>query len=277
MTLPGRDAPPAPPPRGRVALVVLVMACVLASAGFGALGVWQLERLAWKRALIERVASRVEAPPVAAPGRAEWPAVSAARDEYRPVRLRGHFLMERDSRVQALTELGRGYWILTPFLTTDGDRVLVNRGFVPEGWAGDVPPAVTEVSGLLRLSEPGGRVLRRNDPAADRWYSRELPALAAARGLGPVAPFFVDMTAFVPRSANADGPPGNGMVAAGSTAWPRTGLTLLRFRNHHLGYALTWFALALMSAGAAVCVVRDTRRFKAPGLGPLDARDHYRD
>jgi surfeit locus 1 family protein len=51
------------------------------------------------------------------------------------------------------------------------------------------------LTGLLRIGEPGGGFLRRNDPANDRWYSRDVQALAAARGLRDAAPFFVDAKA----------------------------------------------------------------------------------
>ncbi len=57
--------------------------------------------------------------------------------------------------------------------------------------AGQVSGPV-EVTGLLRLTEPGGAFLRSNDPAGKRWYSRDVAAIAAARGLTDVAPYFVD-------------------------------------------------------------------------------------
>lgn len=269
MTAAGRDAAA---PRGRTAFVVLLALLSSVALACSALGAWQLQRLAWKRDLIARVEARVEAAPVPAPGRADWPAVSAARDEYRVVRLDGAFLAG-DTRVQALTASGPGVWILTPFRTLAGEVVLVNRGFVPTGGRADAPPSVAAVTGLLRLPEPGGRLLRRNEPAADRWYSRDTAAIAAARGLGPVAPFFVDLTGFVPSAANAGTAPDGGIVRPDRSAWPRTGLTVLRFRNHHLGYALTWFGLALLSAGAAVFVVRDARR--AAGTGPRHANDRH--
>ena len=42
------------------------------------------------------------------------------------------------------------------------------------------------------MTEPGGGFLRRNDPAAGRWHSRDVRAIAAARGLDEVAPYFID-------------------------------------------------------------------------------------
>ncbi len=207
-------------------------------AALTALGIWQLERRAWKLALIERVEQRVHAEPVPAPERA----VTAAADEYRHVRLDGRYLDSPATLVQAATELGGGYWVLAPFRTADGFTVLVNRGFVPpeeKNAAALLPPAETAVTGLLRLSEPKGGFLRTNDPAQDRWYSRDTAAIGTARGLGSAAPYFVD----------AD---------AGPVTWPRGGLTVIAFPNNHLVYALTWFSLALMLAGGTIAAGRKT-------------------
>ncbi len=232
---------------------------VLSLAGIAlllSLGVWQVERRAWKLALIDRVEQRVHAAPVPAPPPASWPAIAAASDEYRHVTLRGHFLHERETLVKAVTEEGGGYWVLTPLQTGDGSIVLVNRGFVPPELrepsarpAGEPAGEVT-VIGLLRMTEPKGGFLRSNDPAHDRWYSRDVAAIATARGLGAVAPFFVD----------ADAGPARGV-------YPIGGLTVVRFPNNHLIYALTWFGLALMLAARLLVTFGGglfRRRLRAP-------------
>jgi surfeit locus 1 family protein len=230
-------------PRSLAALVVMLTACALAFAGFLALGAWQLQRLGWKQALIARVERNLQAVPVAAPGPAQWPALTR-EDEYRRVQAQGRFDHAREVLVAATTELGAGYWVLAPLRTEAGYWLLVNRGFVPPDQRGSVPPAdpVQPVSGLLRFSEPGGRPLQKNDPAAGRWYSRDVAAIAAAQGLqGQVAPYFID-------------------VQGAASGWPRAGLTVVRFRNDHLVYALTWFALAAIMAVAIGYLVLDVRR-----------------
>jgi surfeit locus 1 family protein len=203
-----------------------------------ALGVWQIERRAWKLALIDRVEQRVHAPAQPIPAPASWAAISAANDEYRHVSLKGRFLHDHETLVQAVTEEGPGYWVLTPLQRDDGTQVLVNRGFVPSERrdpstrrAGN-PDGQVEITGLLRITEPKGGFLRNNVPQHNRWYSRDVAAIAAARGLGNVAPFFVD--------ADAGSQSGSGPIG---------GLTVVRFPNNHLIYALTWFALAFMLAG----------------------------
>ena len=248
--------------------VAIISALML--AGFFALGTWQLFRLQWKLALIERVQQRVHAAPVPAPDRAEWPQVAPESHEYRHVRLSGHYLAGSSTQVLASTDRGIGYWIMVP-LCSDGGIVMVNRGFVPAGEGGwkaePAPPlaagaqacaaqeagaARVTVTGLLRISEQPGHLLRQNEPERNYWYSRDLQAIAYARGLPPVAPFFVD--------ADADGeawqrPPAD--IAQRTS--PVGGMTVVSFPNNHLVYAITWFALALMMAGAVWWVVRDGR------------------
>ena len=202
---------------------------------FLGLGIWHLERRVWKLDLIARVDQRIHAPVVDAPGPQSWSGLNAPGYEYRHVRLAGQF-QGANTLVQAVTELGGGYWVLTPMRDDRGFTVLVNRGFVPQERKAEferenadlIAPAA--VDGLLRVSEPGGGFLRSNDPAAGRWYSRDVAAIAKARGLTDVAPYFID--------AGASGP----------DSWPRGGLTVVKFRNAHLVYALTWFALAAMLA-----------------------------
>ena len=235
--------PPAPRRRWRVAFAGLL---AVAFCGFIALGVWQLQRMAWKHDLIARVDARIHAAAVSAPSRARWASVSDANDSYRRVSVSGRFLPDSETRTQAVTEVGGGFWLLQPLQTDDGDYVLVNRGFVPIGGAASpAPEGRVVVEGLLRMSEPEGGFLRRNVPTEDRWYSRDVAAMAAAQGLvGPVAPYFVD--------ASAEATP-----AAG---WPRAGLTVIRFSNNHLVYAVTWFALAVMVAGATAYAWVEERR-----------------
>jgi len=239
------------PPRGPLALAVLAVALAAGFALFAALGVWQVQRLHWKHDLIARVDARVHAAPAPAPDAAAWAASTPREQEYRRVRVHGRWLPGHDTRVQAVTDAGAGRWLLRPLRRDDGSVVLVNLGFVPEDWiapASAATDAAAEVTGLLRLSEPGGGFLRRNVPADERWYSRDVEAIARQRGLEGVAPFFVDADA--------------ASAAQAGTPWPRGGLTVVRFRDSHLGYALTWFALALLVAGGGGRFALEERRIR---------------
>lgn len=213
--------------RKRVALLALTLAF---AAAFTALGIWQIERRAGKLALIAAVASRVDAPPVAPPPPAQWAGVSAADDQYRHVTVAGRWDQDHETLVQTVTERGPGFWVMTPLVTANQGTILINRGFVPDVRTDrrslDQQASVT---GLLRISEPGGRLLRTNEPASDRWFSRDVAAIAQARDLGRTAPYFID--------ADATANPGG---------WPLGGLTVIAFPNNHLVYAVTWFTLAAL-------------------------------
>jgi surfeit locus 1 family protein len=239
-------------PRGATTLVILGLVALALFLGLLRLGTWQVERLAWKRDLISKVDARAHAAPVPAPRAAEWPALTPDNAEYRRVSASGSYLYDKQTLVQAATELGSGYWVMTPLRLDSGDIVLVNRGFVLPEWrktqAALTPPApaTASVTGLLRMGESGKGFLRNNDPAANLWYGRDLPAIAAARGLDPVAPYFID--------ADSDG------AARDPKTAPVGGLTVLSFPNNHLVYAITWYGLALMLLVGVALVVREERR-----------------
>lgn len=233
---------------GRLWRASVTILFALVFAGFMALGIWQVQRLGWKLALIERVDTRIHAPPVDAPA----PDVTITRDshEYLRVSARGRFRHDLETPVKAVSDLGPGWWIMTPLETERGFTVLVNRGFVPPGLkdADSRPsaPGQATVTGLLRLDEGSRGFLRENDPATDSWFARQVDAIAAARGIqGPVAAYFIDAQPDQGTSGNE---------------WPRAGLTVVSFANSHLVYALTWFALAGGTVLALVLVLRERRR-----------------
>ncbi|HWU63235.1 MAG TPA: SURF1 family protein [Ensifer sp.] len=230
-------------------LVGIGLLTLLFFATFIALGIWQVERLSWKLDLIARVDARVHAPAVSVPDEVSWSAVNAASDEYRHVTASGRFVHDKSALVYASTERGPGFWVLTPLQTEKGAIVYVNRGWVPSdrkdaaGRAEGNPEGAVQVTGLLRITEPGGTLLRSNDPADGRWYSRDVEAMGTTAGLSRVAPFFID----------ADDTPNPGGLPVG-------GLTIIRFPNSHLSYALTWFAMAALSLVGGAILVRAERR-----------------
>ena len=88
------DGSGAGPARARRRIAVIAIALrLLAVVGLIALGIWQVERRAWKLDLIERVdAARPRRAGRRARPRATWPAINAANDEYRRVTRHGRFL-----------------------------------------------------------------------------------------------------------------------------------------------------------------------------------------
>ncbi|MEM1370745.1 MAG: SURF1 family cytochrome oxidase biogenesis protein [Pseudomonadota bacterium] len=217
------------------------------------LGNWQMDRRAWKLDLIEQINARAFAKPQSAP----TGPVSSDDIAYQRVTASGRFAHDKSLLIKASSELGFGYWIMTP-LKTEAQTIWVNRGFIPQrmrksdNW--DKPDGVVSLQGLVRLDEPGGTLLEQNNSETGRWVSRDIGAMSAYVGLdGAVAPYFID--AFPPGDIAAPTPEARAAKAysaartiAGSDEgpWPRAGLTKVKFNNHHLSYALTWYAMALL-------------------------------
>lgn len=213
----------------------LLWLSVWAAAGFillVGLGTWQVQRLHWKEGLIAARQGAFRLPPVAPP-----PNLAAAESlEYHPVRVTGRFLNDREMPVAAIADDGTaGFDIVTPLVLDDGRVLLIERGFVPTALrtpdnrrAGEIA-GPTQITGPLRLDH--GRpswFTPDNQPARNEWYFIDLRAMAAAAApKAQVLPYYID----------ADATPNPG-------GWPKGGQTVIDLPNHHLSYAITWYALA---------------------------------
>ncbi|MEI8145823.1 MAG: SURF1 family protein [Alphaproteobacteria bacterium] len=228
------------------AIATLVALAILLSLGF-----WQLERLAWKNALVASVEQRTHATAIPLAPRLIWPSLTAERDEYRRVTASGRYRHDKESYLywvagdtRRAAEAGRlqgqGYMVFTPLALDGGGEILVNRGFVPldrlrpeSRAAGQVDGLVT-VTGLIRFSEPRGLFAASDDAARRLFYTRDIAAMARSVGLATtdLAPFSLDQE-------RVDIPGGI----------PQAGETRVTFTNRHFEYALTWFGLALTLVG----------------------------
>lgn len=227
----------AEPRRGSRWAWPVVLAALAVMVG---LGVWQLQRLAWKQGLIARLEQRTAAAPVPLPPGldASDPAAIEAL-EFRPVEVTGRYLNDRELHLLARTRDGEvGQHVVTPFRLADGRTLLIDRGWVP---ADAVEPAARQ-DGLLEGEATQVGLLRRggwqgsdwlrptNKPQANQWLWLDLPAMAEAAGLErPVTGFYL--------SALPGQHPGR---------WPEGGRTRVQLKNDHLQYALTWFSLAVV-------------------------------
>jgi surfeit locus 1 family protein len=202
------------------------------------LGLWQLERKAWKEQLIQTLQERLSAAPAPLPLEI-WSVTDAADLEFLRVVFRATFDHSQEALVYTVGSAlrpdvaERGYWVFTPAKLADGRTVVVNRGFVPDDRkdprtraAGQVDGAL-EIVGVLRRAETRGMFTPKDDSAHNVWYLRDHRLIAAAKGWGDVGRYFIDQ----------DSPPVPGGL-------PRTGPLTAQLRNEHLQYALTWFGLA---------------------------------
>lgn len=203
------------------------------------LGVWQLERREWKLALIDRVAQSMAATPAPLDNLLSAP---LSEGEFHAVEATGRFLHDKEIHLFSHRGEAAGYEIITPLERADRTFVLVNRGFVPERLrdprmraAGQVSGTLT-VQGWLRQGDERQWFTPPDEPAKNQWYGRDPVAMANANGVTVVAPIFL--------VANETPNPGG---------WPKGGMEL-NLRNQHLGYALTWFGVALMLIGVYVAL-----------------------
>lgn len=212
----------------------LTIAAAIAFAILCGLGVWQLERLQWKLALIETVNRNMVQAPLSLDAALKTPDMA-----YRRVTLNGRFDHARESYFFAASAAGEGiYHVLTPFTADDGRVLLVDRGVVPQSRldpatrAAGNSGAPARLTGVWRVPDPPGLFTPAPDTARRVWYSRDVRAIAAARGITLAAPVVIE----------ADATPNPGGLPLG-------GQTVVTFRNQHLGYAMTWFGFALCLLG----------------------------
>lgn len=219
------------------------------------LGVWQIQRKAWKESLIAKIEARTHAEPVTLSEAVRRAAKNLEEVEYLRVTVTGNFRHDQERYVYEPTTRGSGWNVYTPLEPSSGNgrpTVVINRGWVPDDKrapdvrsAGQVTGEVS-VTGLLRAPQAKSWFTPENDVAGNRWYSRDLPEIAATlpESLHPIAPFFIDAEA-MPEN------PGG---------WPRGGTTKVHLSNPHLQYVVTWFGLALTLIGVFTVFARQRLR-----------------
>jgi len=220
-------------------LAVPALATLLMAGFLVGLGLWQVQRLAWKEGLVREIGERTAATAVPLPPRSAWESLRADDYEYRRVLATGTF--DHAGEVHVFRPLGdaRGPYhgvgdlVLTPLRLASGGTVIVNRGFVPSDRvdpatrsSGQVGGQVT-ITGLMREPEGRNTFTPADDPAHGQWFTRDPDAIARFLHLKDAAPFTID--------EEATALPGG---------LPQGGETVLSLPNDHLSYALTWFGLA---------------------------------
>ena len=204
--------------------------------GCVALGLWQMERLQWKLALIAQVNRNLQAAPIPIQRALSMHAGAA---QYHRVVLTGRFDNANEAYVFSTNASGApAYHVLTPFTLKDGRILLVDRGIVPERLrdprrraAGELK-GERQITGIWRIPDSSGVFTPAPNLARHIWYARDVQSIAKADRIRLAAPVIIE----------ADATPNPG-------GWPKGGQTVVSFRNEHLQYAITWFALALVILG----------------------------
>ena len=209
------------------------------------LGIWQLDRKAWKEELIARTTAQLAAKAEDLPPRVQWDKIDAATTEYHRVQFPAEFIAGEEALVYTNGSAfrpdvkGIGYWVLSPARLAGGSIVIVNRGFVPiEAKAPSsraTPPGLVDITGVIRWPDARNLFTPADEPANNVWYVRDPKLIAASKNWGDVAPFLVDLEAPQPVGG-----------------LPRAAPLTVSLPNNHLQYALTWFGLALGLAGVYI-------------------------
>ena len=202
------------------------------------LGIWQVERLQWKTAVIARIDANLSAAPVAIPAD---PTEQA--DEYRAVTATGDLPGQEIHVLTTAGDFGAGYRNIAVF-ETDGRRILADLGFIGLDAKDNVraASAVTLTGNLLWPDEVDGWT-PAPDLAKNVWFARDLPAMAAALNTDPVL--------LVVRTATPPDPERIPLPLDTST-----------IPNDHMTYAITWFSLAFVWAVMSAFLITRTLRRK---------------
>lgn len=186
------------------------------------LGVWQVQRLAWKQGVLAEIDSRISAEPVGLPD-----TVSPDADKYLPVTITGDLVPGEIHVLVSVKQVGAGYRIIQSFSTEDR-TILVDRGFVPVTAKQDKRlNGSMEVTGNLHWPDEIDSYTPEPDIDDNIWFARDVPNLAAALGAEPIL--------LIARSQTD---PGITPLPVDTAGIP----------NDHLQYAITWFGLALVWA-----------------------------
>ena len=222
--------------RSNIILVVCILAafCVLCTLGW-----WQVQRLQWKEALIERVEERVAKPPIELD---EFLAHGMRDDdrEYHPVIVEGEFDHSREVFELTTDKNGIAGWnIHTPLTLKNGKLLIVNRGFVPSEMRDAALRSEGQIlgdhaiTGLYRntITEKPNSIIPDNELEKREFYWRSYTQMISLMGAEV-------NEQFLPFTLDAGEMPNKG-------GWPKGGTTRVSFPNNHLQYAITWFGLAL--------------------------------
>jgi surfeit locus 1 family protein len=191
-----------------------------------ALGTWQVQRLHWKRALLAQIAHAEAAAAVPMPAEPEPFAKVQVTG-----RLRDDLSASYGAEVRDMpTGPQLGTQLVVPLERSDGDVVLVDRGWVPEQRPHAIaqPNGEVTLEGYVRPGDTPGLFSARDNPATRQFYTLDPAAIGAALGLHRVAPFI--------------------LVAMGPTPperFPDPARHLPQPPNNHLSYAITWYGLAV--------------------------------
>jgi surfeit locus 1 family protein len=229
-------------PSGRRRVAIVAIASVVA-AGCIALGFWQLQRLADRRALNAEIRAARSAPPVTVRSADDIGALSA----FRPVVVEGTYDLAGEVLLYGRSLRGEpGHHVVTPLALDDGSGVLVIRGWVP--FSIDSAPVLEATPTDLDVAVEGWLIAPENRGQSRPDRDGIVRSLDIS-GIGDRLPF--ELAPFAIQLRDQDPPP-----SSLPTPVPPPELS----EGPHLSYAIQWFSFAAIAVAGAVVLARRDRR-----------------
>ena len=187
---------------------------------FCTLGTWQLYRLQWKQDLINQIAKGLESTPI------KYSA--SIKKNYQRVELTGKYIFDKQIYLYSLNERGvPGYDVVTPFITTNNENVLINRGWIKKEKRNNLSNVSisNNIIGLLRLPNKKNLFTPENNLKENIWFYLNLKEIEKISGkkFSNYIVYLEDNNISVPK--------------------PRK--ITIDLPNNHLKYAITWYSISI--------------------------------
>jgi len=203
------------------------------------LGAWQLQRLEWKQGILNQIESRIGGDPASLPAIGDPDA-----DRYQPVQLTGTVEADELYVLVSQKRIGAGYRVISPFVTDEGRRILLDRGFIPVADRDNARDGgEKDVTGNMHWPDDRTSSTPDNDIAGNTWFARDIDPMAEALNTEPLLVIARNMSP-------AD--PGVTPLPVDTSGIP----------NDHLQYAITWFSLAAVWLIGTIALVWRLRQTK---------------
>ncbi|MFV0384466.1 SURF1 family protein [Paracoccus sp. (in: a-proteobacteria)] len=195
------------------------------------LGLWQLRRLDWKEGMLAEIQTRIDASAVPLPAQVD-PSM-----KYMPVTVSGTTTGQEIDVLSGTREQGGGYQVVAGFVTDDGRRIMVDRGFVPQELHRiERGPTRLTIRGNLHWPQEHGSATPAPNLTENVWFARDVPDMARQLDTLPV----LVVASLVQGDAQGVQP-----VPVAIEGIP----------NNHLSYAMQWFLIAIAWAGMTVGLI----------------------
>ena len=196
-------------------------------------GTWQVKRLFWKEALIERYTTQSQSNPIKNPSK-----LDSSINEFKSLEFTGSFLHKNEIYITGKTYEGNaGFHVITPFELNNNKIILINRGWVSEGYRNpekrkfSLVEGQILIKGIIRYPQKKGYFVPENDGKNGFWFTikpNEINKFINLSSNKEVNNYYIDALRQGEKLT----------LPIGVTGKPK-------LRNQHLSYAVTWYGLAL--------------------------------